>query len=480
MILFLCASLTVVAQDTLSYNVELSANVSDGNYAPLWFTANRYGLSSERPNSGYLRAGTKYNRTMRHDWSLEVGIDIAGTVDQTAPFLLQQAYADVSWQKLTLSIGSKERSGYPLYKNPRLTSGMMVEGLNARPIPQIRLEANRYINVPFTRGWVGVKGHLAYGMLTDGNWRADYFASGQQFVKNVLYHTKSLMLKFGNEDRFPLTMEIGLLDAAQFGGDQWVKNNDGTITQVKSYPNGLKSFLKALVPTQESTLENVEGNHVGSWNFALTYNAAAWKARLYYEHYFDDHSQMTWQYGRWKDGHIGFEVELPRNPYVSTMLWEGFSTYDQTGPILYDGVAGSFTDVQQSGGDNYFNHEYNWQHWGMALGHPFCPGPIYNKDRRNWFRSSRAKAQHVGLSGNPSDEFSYRVLLSFVRHWGTYAEPFDCKRHQFSSLYELTYAPKFINGWSFAVGCGLDRGNYLGNSFGGILTIKKTGICFTR
>ena len=47
--------------DSISYNVELSANASSGRYAPLWFTANRYGLSSERPNSGYLRAGVQYD-----------------------------------------------------------------------------------------------------------------------------------------------------------------------------------------------------------------------------------------------------------------------------------------------------------------------------------------------------------------------------------------------------------------------------------
>ena len=303
------------AQDTLSYRIEMSANVSNGDYAPLWFTANRHGLSSERPNSGYMLAGAKYNRTLGRDWKIEAGLDLAGTCRQTAPFVVQQAYADVSWQKLTLSIGSKERGGYPLYKNPRLTSGMMVEGLNARPIPQIRLEANRYINLPLTNGWVGIKGHLAYGWMTDASWRDEWVAPGESFTRSNLYHTKSAMLKFGNEDKFPITLEVGLLDAAQFGGEKWQKQVDGTLKLINKRSESLKSYLKALIPAQESTLENVEGNHVGSWNFALTYHAATWKARLYYEHYFDDHSQLTWQYGRWKDGHIGVELDLPRNRF---------------------------------------------------------------------------------------------------------------------------------------------------------------------
>ena len=205
---------------------------------------------------------------------------------------------------------------------------MVVEGSNARPVPQVRIELPLYWDVPFTRGWLGVKGHIDYGLLTDNGWREDFTATGQKFAKNVIYHSKSLMFRVGNKDKFPLTMEIGMLDAAQFGGSLWQKQADGSLTMITNMPNGFKEFFKALVPTQESTLENVDGNHVGSWNFALNYYAKTWKARLYYEHFFDDHSQLTWQYGRWKDGHIGLEVTLPRNPVVSKVLWEGFCTTD--------------------------------------------------------------------------------------------------------------------------------------------------------
>ena len=76
----------------------------------------------------------------------------------------------------------------------------------------------RYWDVPLTKGWLGVKGHIGYGMLTDGRWRKDFVAVGQRYSKNVVYHTKSLMLRVGNSDVFPLTMEIGMLEAAQFGG----------------------------------------------------------------------------------------------------------------------------------------------------------------------------------------------------------------------------------------------------------------------
>ena len=468
----------VQAQQSATYRVETSANASSGTYAPLWFTAGRYGLSGAKPNSGYLRAGMDYESLLGSHWRVKAGADLAGTLNQTATFVVQQAYADISWKKLTLSIGSKEREGFPLTKNRRLSSGMMVEGWNARPIPQVRAEVGDYLAVPGTRHWLSFKGHVAYGLFTDGRWQQSFAGIGQVFTKNVLYHSKSLMLKVGNETKFPWQLEVGLLVGAQFGGQQLKKLADGSAQSVRNMPNGVKDFLKIFIPKQESTLANVEGNHCGSWNFALAYSGPEWKVRGYLEHYFEDHSQMFWQYGRWKDGHVGVEVTLPRNPWVRTVLWEGLSTKDQTGPILYDGVGGSFKDLQMSGRDNYYNNgEYKgWQHWGEGLGNPLLPGILYNADGSNYFKSNRVRAHHVGVEGDPAAGWSYRVLASFARHWGTYEAPLDRQRKQFSSLWEVTRTWK--GGWSVAAGVGLDRGNYLGNSTGGILTLKKTGGIF--
>ena len=126
---------------SLGYRVEADVNVSAGEYAPMWMTSNRYGLASERPNSGWLRAGVTYDQPLKRNWRVGAGLDLAGTlnngaVPDRAGFVVQQAYADVSWKMLTLSIGSKERGNFPLDKDERLSSGMMVEGMNARPVPQ--------------------------------------------------------------------------------------------------------------------------------------------------------------------------------------------------------------------------------------------------------------------------------------------------------------------------------------------------------
>lgn len=464
-------------EQTLTYRAEAAVTVSNGEYAPLWLTANCYGMTSNESKNAYLRAGIAWNKSLKHNWRITAGLDLAGGKNLTSNFWIQQAYADISWKKLTLSLGSKERSGFPLEKNEQLTSGWMVEGPNTRPVPQIRAEIRDYLDIPGLGHWLALKGHLAYGKFMDGNWQEDFVARGEMFTKDVLYHSKSLMLRLGNKDKLPVEFEFGLLTSAQFGGDRMQKNSDGSISLIRDMPEGLKDFWKIFFPTQESTLKNVEGNHCGSWNFGLNYYYGDWRFRAYLEHYFEDHSQMFWEYGRWKDGHIGVEISFPKNKWISSLVWEGLNTTDQTGPILYDGVAGSFTDLQMSGWDNYYtNMEYlGWQNYGSSLGHPFLMGPQYNTDGINEVKGCRVKAQHVGISGTPSDEWKWRMLVSYSRNWGSYKKPFDKATKQFSSLVEATYSPNRLKGWSVTAAIAIDRGNYPGNSTGGMITLSKTG-----
>ena len=104
----LCMMLNAQSFDmALKYRIETSGNISNGTYAPLWFTANRYGLSSVAPNTGFLRTGLSFHKKLNHGWSLNMAADIAATTHQTADIVIQQLYADISWRCLNLGIGSK-------------------------------------------------------------------------------------------------------------------------------------------------------------------------------------------------------------------------------------------------------------------------------------------------------------------------------------------------------------------------------------
>ena len=114
--------------------MEMSATGSTSSYAPLWLTANRYGLSSVKPLSMYVRA--RVERDIANDstrkWRLGYGLDLAAALGHERVGIVQQAYVEGAWKVLRLTLGAKQQ---PLEtQNPELSSGAMGLGINARPI----------------------------------------------------------------------------------------------------------------------------------------------------------------------------------------------------------------------------------------------------------------------------------------------------------------------------------------------------------
>lgn len=486
LISFLLGGICASGQNSLiECKVEAGATVSNGDYAPYWLTANKYGMGSTEDNSAYLRAGIAWNKAFRHGWKLDAGLDLAGGKGLVSNFWVQQAYFDVSWKMLSLSIGSKERISSPLEKNADLTSGWMTEGMNTRPIPQIRAEIHDFYSLPFTGNWLALKGHVAYGAFLDGKWQEGFVQPGGYYTRDVKYHSKALMFRLGNKEKLPVEFEFGLHMATQFAGDKMRKLADGSSEVVIDMPGNFRNYINAFFPSSagsdapEGEQINVEGNMLGSWNFALNYYLNDWKFRVYLDHYFEDHSQMFWQYGRWKDGQIGVDITLPKNRWVSRVLWEGICTKDQSGALSHEIYEGALTDLAFYGTDNYFNHSiYNsWQYYGMGMGSPLLYGPAYNCNHSMSFRSNRMKAQHIGLQGEPTEEWSWRILASFARHWGTYGSPFDEVKRQFNGMAEVRFSPARLKNWGFKAAVGVDKGSVIGNSVGGRVSVNYK---FTR
>ena len=124
---------TLTAQTTTPsthYAVETGIVAGHGDYSPFWFTANRQGLSSVKTENGYLRAGIFHSQALGRHFTWKAGLDLATAYNYTSSFVVQQAYADLSYRWLNLSIGSKERT--PELRNPKLSTGGLVESNSAR------------------------------------------------------------------------------------------------------------------------------------------------------------------------------------------------------------------------------------------------------------------------------------------------------------------------------------------------------------
>ena len=464
--------------DGLEIGIEAQASLSDGK-TPLWLNANKYGLSSLEESNGYLRLSAirPAEADKERKWKWGYGVDVAVAANYTSTIVVQQAYGEMLWQKLRLTLGAKQQPS--VMKDMELSSGALTIGWNARPIPQARLDVD-WFSIPFTNNWWQWQFYGSYGMTTDGNWQKRTAPTDEHYTSNVLYHEKALYWKFGKAEhpKVPLTFEIGIQFATQFGGTTY--NFSGRMydksTDIKHSQN-LSAFIKALTfggsDENDGSSKNTAGNHIGSYNMRLTWHGNGWKAAARFERMFEDQSMLTVQYGIY-DHLLGADIELPENRWLSKITVEHLNTRDQSGAILHD-EAKNIPD-KMNGRDNYYNHSMyaGYQHWGQTQGNPLLTSPIYNASGSLAFYNNRVKAWHAGLTGDPADWIHWRALVTFTRNWGTYDHPLDDPQDQNYMLLEANVHHPAMRGWNPTLAIGVDHGKLTGNNFGAQITIRKT------
>lgn len=484
----------------LRYKAEVQSTFSNGK-TPLWLNANRYGLSSLEKNNGYVRAAIERPigvDTLRR-WGVGYGVDVAVPWKFTSKFVVQQAYIEGRWLHGTLTIGSKE---YPMeFKSQTLSSGAQTLGINARPVPQVRLALTDYWTLPAFNGWVKLKGHIAYGMMTDDNWQHDFTKRKSKYADNVKYHSKAGYLMIGKPEAFyPISLELGLEMAATFGGT--AHRFVGGKEIVLNGETGIKSMWHAFIPsgseTGEAVYHNVAGNQLGSWLVRVNWDTDLWRMSIYADKYFEDHSSMLqldydgygsgaeWDkrkknryliYG-FHDWMLGWEWKRNYNRWLDNVVFEYLYTKYQSGPIYHDHNPGVSDHI--GGDDNFYNHYIytGWQHWGQVIGNPLYISPIYNETGEIMTKNNRFMAFHLGLGGHPSEQFGYRFLASWQDGLGTYQDPYLRKKHNVSIMAEAEYnfRGKTLDGWSVKGAFGMDNGHIRGYNTGFQLTIAKKGI----
>ena len=491
----LCSIMPLMSQrmsDGISLMYEMQVSGSDG-CTPLWLNANKYGLSSLSPFNGYVRGGIE--RSLNVDdgkkWGMGYGVDLVAPLHYTSDFVIQQCYAEVRYKHAVLTIGQKEQ---PMQlKNKQLSSGSQTLGINARPIPEVRLSFPDYWSVPGLHNWLAIKGHFSYGWMTDSGFQKDWRGGRTGYCENVLFHSKTGYMRIGpGEERFPLSLELGLEMGCEFGG----RMHSGSYG-VLDFRSDLKAYIDAFIAGGDDEVNmvytNVAGNHLGSWVARLNYKTHRIGVSIYADHYFEDHSGMFFLdydgYGsgiEWdtrkknryllyplKDILLGAELRFKEFQWVDGFVVEFLNTRYQSGPINFD--HSPIWSDHIGGDDNYYNHGLylGWVHWGQVMGNPLYRSPIYNTDGSLTVKDNRFYAWHFGMSGNLLSNLRYRVLCSWQKGWGTYSSPYLYPQENLSMMGEMTYS--FREKYALRVGVGMDRGELLGNNLGCQMTfIYKT------
>ena len=484
-----------VVKRNLACRFETCCTLGDGDFAPFWHTADRHGLSSVETKSALAHFAALGNMLMPNGFDMGYGVDVGAGVNMQSYLFIHQLYVDLDYKWLRLEIGMKEHDGE--LKNKSLSSGGLTWSGNSQPVPQIRLSIPEYTRIPVLDRWLSVKGHIAYGRFTDDRWRRNSASTSvykDVYTDRILYHGKDLFLRFGDVDRFPLQVTVGLEMYSMFGGtihnrfisaDRFYDEYD--------FESGPKAYLNAFLPFNEAGNQGKEnGNTLGSWHLSLDYTVNDWDVRAYYEHFFEDHSGMIGieyksdldgnkdfvSYGfrrNWFDGLFGVEVSLPERFPVRGVVLEILNTRGQCGAIRRDLVYPVAESID--GRDDMYNHQLydSYSLSGMAIGNPVLLSPVYNRDGYQGFRSNRVIMFHAGVNGDIGSHVDYRALFTTTRHWGTYQDPFDQTQKVTSCLLEGSYLFGGEYGWKVGMSVAFDMndGDMTGNNTGIMITLSR-------
>lgn len=464
-----------------------------GENAPFWHTSNRQGLPSIDNSNGFIHCSILGSQVFGSGFSIGHGIDIVAGAGLEKSVFVHQLFLDLDYKRLELSIGMKERWGD---KNKYLSTGSLTWSGNCQPIPEIRVGIPDYEYIPIGGNWLSFKGHIGYGRLTDDTWRK--VQSHGKYADGILFHSKSLFLRFGNERRFPMKMTLGLEMNNLFGG---------TIHRV-DYDRKMQSdalaYWTVLFPFHKIEKQgHDDGDNLGSWHLDFSYNIDNWHIKTYYEHFYEDHSSMLGIeyknniegekrfifYGfrrNWFDGLFGIEINAPEGSrYFRNAVFEYLNTRGQSGPVCHsiaNNIDGMYVVEEIDGCDAMYNHSAydSYTHHGYAIGNPVLISPVYNKNGSEHFRSNRVKMFHIGVNGGITPCIEYRVLTTTTQHWGQYSVPLNEVERVTSLMLECSYKFDGEYGWRVSLSGAMDfdsgsDGSYLlGNNRGLMVTVNRT------
>ena len=112
----------------------------------------------------------------------------------------------------------------------------------------------------------------------------------------------------------------------------------------------------------------------------------------------------------------------------------------------------------------------------MSMGTPFIKSPIYNTDGYLRFTDNRLRGFHAGISGSPTPDIDYRLLVGYRQSLGTPTAPAPHKRQATSAMLEGKYRLPALKGLTFSLQLAFDAGSLTGNRFGSMLGVTYDGL----
>jgi len=446
-------------KDTISYSFNTRFNGGGGTYAPFLSTANEYDRFSFAPNSltvwGTLHKKIKNNRPFDYGFGVEADANVS---KREKRFFPGELYFQAKLFFMNVYAGSKKE----IFGNQdaELSSGGMIWSQNSRPMPKVSIESNGYVDVPFTKGYLEVKGGLSHGWFNDNIG-----------MEKLLLHHKYASIRLGG--RFPVNINYGLQHVVQWGG---VSAKYGSMPV--SWKNYKRIFLgksgdaSANISDQINTL----GNHIISQNLGLDFNLTPINISVYWQNITEDPpftliNRAYLAYNN-EDGLWGIAVKIPGLKPLYAFVLEYMSTTDQSGPWHdLDGVI-------YGGSDGYYRNGLipaGWSYHGMTIGNPWLSSPKYNKDGAVSIINNLVRLYYFSGKG-AFHSVNYRLTLAYSENFGREKPSYKLYKKQFSYQLALTAPMNLLKNTSVSLGISGDKGDMYGNNLAVLFGFSYSGI----
>jgi len=452
--------LTHAQNDTIKYEVGVLGVASTGTYSSFWLQNNRYGAISSSPVSADGWVGFSKDLTRKSslfDYGFKASI-LLQTAPQKTNVYFHEFYAKARFSVFDLVIGAREE--HFGNQDSTLSCGGFLFSRNARPMPKVTVGIEHFTPVPFTNGYLEIKGAISHGWFTDNI-----------YTSNLLLHHKYLYARIGG--RLPVHIQYGIDHVAQWGGN--VLGPGQQPTSLNDYIRiffGRSGGSNALLGDQINAL----GNHIISQSMKLESDISDFKVSGYWQNLSEDGPiRVIWNSMGIRDGLWGVTIRNSKIPFVKGIVYEYLNTSDQSGPYHdKDGLI-------YGGADDYFNnniYQNGWSYFSRTIGTPLITSPIYNHNGVVNILNNRVQAHHFAIEGNVSG-YEFKYLMTVSKNYGTYHGLIATDKIKSTSLLlEVKKDFPTLNHIQCVVSVGADVGRMYGNSVGCMFSIRKTGNLF--
>lgn len=403
--------------DTINYTVQTQFATAGKDYLPQWIIFNRFGILQDDTDA-LLRAAfdVPYKKNKKFKYSF--GLDLVGKTDIGDSFI-QQAYLKLKYGVLELRGGRMEETTGLTPDN--LSSGSLAQSRNARPITKIALTIPEYMDVPFTKGFVEIKGYFGHGWFEE-----------ERVISRSYLHEKNIYGRFGGS--LPVKAYLGFVHYVEWGG-----THENPI--IGKRPSKFRDYLRIMVG-QEAIVDdnnakglesgNALGSHLGIYDLGFSVDIKNFQLMVYNQVPYEDGSSLDIFNN--KDRLLGVSIEnRSENKVIAALLYEYIHTTYQSGPGIPDPRPNDNNNYgYEYGGrdENYNNGFYRtgWTYKGMIIGTPLF---MTNKRSENFFNdledygmsivNNRITGHHIGIEGQLGEIMSYKALATFTRNYGTYS-----------------------------------------------------------